>query len=385
VAKSGASIVNLHHNTLWNPFINYPYADESVAYLRAAVRDAHTAGLRLKVYYTTREITQNMPEFLALAASGEVVYRKPSEISGWPVTNPTGPHPWLISHVGSDVLPAWRETVSFSNATYAARPDLAVITRPGTRWDNYYLAGLAHLVEDIGIDGIYIDDTALDRDAMMRARRILDADGRSDRRIDMHSWNHYNQLAGWASSAIVYMELYPFADRLWYGECFSADRSPEYWLIERSGIPFGLMSEQLQDVSVFRGLVFGMTPGRPGWSGWKATPEIWKLFDSVSLGDAEMIGWWDARSPLSCDEPAVCGTVWKLKEGGALVAIANFSQKKVVGNLSCDCVALGLNSERLRIVEPRIEGVQDGRLYECLGKVELNPGTGLILRLQRKN
>ena len=35
------------------------------------------------------------------------------------------------------------------------------------------------LVKEYGIDGLYIDDTALDRHSMQRARRILDADGKS--------------------------------------------------------------------------------------------------------------------------------------------------------------------------------------------------------------
>lgn len=33
----------------------------------------------------------------------------------------------------------------------------------------------------------------------------------------------------------------------WFGEYFDYDSSPDYWLVEISGIPFGLMGEMLQD------------------------------------------------------------------------------------------------------------------------------------------
>ena len=38
----------------------------------------------------------------------------------------------------------------------------------------------------------------------------------------------------------------PYLDRLWIGEGFNCDRvSWDYWLVEMSGLPFGLMSEML--------------------------------------------------------------------------------------------------------------------------------------------
>ena len=79
--------------------------------------------------------------------------------------------------------------------------DISVITTPDSRWNNYYLAGLDWMVKNLEVDGIYIDDSALDRKTLQRARRILDADGKR-RLIDIHSWNHMNQWAGYANSCI---------------------------------------------------------------------------------------------------------------------------------------------------------------------------------------
>ena len=103
------------------------------------------------------------------------------------------------------------------------------------------------MVKNLGVDGIYIDDSALDRKTLQRARRILDADGKR-RLIDIHSWNHMNQWAGYANSLHLYTELLPYIDRTWIGEGFKADNSVDFWLVEMSGIPFGLLSETLDAI-----------------------------------------------------------------------------------------------------------------------------------------
>ena len=46
----------------------------------------------------------------------------------------------------------------------------------------------------------------------------------------------------------IYMELLPYIDRLWLGEGFNANHAAwDFWLVEMSGLPFGLMGEMLQD------------------------------------------------------------------------------------------------------------------------------------------
>ena len=330
VAAGGATVLNLHHNTVWNPYINYPYNDDGGPLLKEAVKAAHAAGLRLKVYYTTREITQNMPEFRDLAAlGGEVIFRRPAGTSDRTDICPGGADPRLVALAGKDVLPAWRETINFPDF-YPPRPDLAVITNPdGARWNNFYLAGLELLVKEYGIDGVYVDDSALDRAAMLRARRILDADGNRGRRIDMHAWNHFNGYVGHASSAIIYLELYPFVDRLWYGEGFRQNRSAAYWLVERSGIPFGLLGEQLEDLSFDKGMVFAMPAGR--WFPCSAKPgpppREWRFAAEHGLADSEMLGWWDPDNPVKVvGSGDVKATVYRGRNS-SVVALANFGGK----------------------------------------------------------
>lgn len=374
--KEGATVMNLHHNTVWNPYINYPYNDDGAPLLKEVINTAHSHGLRTKIYYTTREITQNLPEFFALASlDGEVFQQRDETVKGWPMTNAKGPHPWLREHVGEDVLPAWRETVSFTNK-YPAKLDLAVITNPDSqRWNNFYLAGLEYLVKQFGIDGLYIDDTALDRKSMQRARRILDADGSTARRVDMHSWSHFNKTAGMLPSDICFMELYPYYDRLWHGEGFRADvGSPEFWLIERSGLCWGVLGEQLGKGNPWKGMLFAQTD-RWGWGG--SPQQLWRFFDEVRLGEAELFGFWQKDVPVKLEGATNCrATVYvipasKTDRARMVVAIANFA--KELEQVKVVCAHNGK-----RVFVPTIKGLQDAQPLDLSKPLEIKGEGGII-------
>ncbi len=50
--------------------------------LKQLVTDAHEHGIRLKLYYTTRELTKNLPEFWAFnSLNGELIYPGPGNES----------------------------------------------------------------------------------------------------------------------------------------------------------------------------------------------------------------------------------------------------------------------------------------------------------------
>ncbi len=376
IREMGATVVNLHHNTIWNPYINYPYNDDSGPLLKKAVKDAHAAGLLLKVYYTTRELTQNLPEFFALKSlDGEALLKRDAAVPGWPCTNRNGPHPWLREHVGFDILPAWRENVRFPQA-YPPRLDLAVITTPNTRWDNFYLEGLNYLVREYGIDGLYIDDTALTGESMQRARRILDRDGKR-RLVDNHSWNHHDGRAGSGSTNLAFIDLYPYFDLLWRGEGFYNDTPPGFWLIERSGVAFGIAGEMLGRGNPFRGLLFGMTD-RAGWGGGPSG--LWKFFDEVKLGDMELVGWWDDECPVKVSGSAdVKASVWK-GDGRAVLVVANFAKEPRSATFAFDAAKLGFDCAKAKWSNPEIAGVQKSAAAPDFAKpVEVPAGGGFIL------
>jgi pimeloyl-ACP methyl ester carboxylesterase len=372
--QEGVTVINVHQGNAINPYINYPYNDDTVGSLKDLVRRAHENDIRLKVYYTTREVTQNMPEFFALLSlDGEVMMPRREGVK-WPVTNRDGPHLWLQEHVGLNIVPAWRQKLN--DPKLKAAVDLAVITTPDTRWNNFYLEGLEYLVKRVGIDGIYIDDTALDRNSMQRARRILDQDGGTHRRIDMHSWNHFNGLAKFANSSIVFMELYPYYDRLWHGEGFDSQKPPEYWLTEMSGLPFGLMSEMLQSGgNPWRGMLFGMTQRWP----WSGDPRnLWKLIDLFGIAEAEFIGWWDPACPVKTGNAAVPASVYR-RDGKTMIALASWAKEAATVTLSVDWKALGLDPAKVTLSAPAVEQFHEERAWKPTDSIPVENGKGWLL------
>ncbi|MEN6426660.1 MAG: glycoside hydrolase domain-containing protein [Phycisphaerales bacterium] len=375
--KSGANIINIHHGKDLNPFINYPYVGENVPHLAKFVADAHAQDIRTKVYYTTRELTVNTPEIWAMRSlDGEVIYPGPGK-DAKTVINPNGPHPWLAEHFKEGFIPAWKH--SFDQGPYKGRTDLSVITTPDSRLNNFYLEGLDWMCKNIGIDGMYIDDSALDRTTMKRARKILDRN-RPAARIDLHTWNHFNNLAGWACCLNLYMDLLPYFDQLWIGEGRSYDLSPDYWLVEISGIPFGVTSQMLEGGgNPWRGMVFGMT-NRLGWGG--PTPEhIWRFWDEYRFVGREMIGFWDANCPVKTDTPSLGATVFR-GEKDAIVALANWTDKPVEGRIAVDWQALGMKADACTAMAPAITDSQEGGVLDLAQAVPIEGKKGIVVVLR---
>lgn len=376
VKAMGANVINIHHNKEQTPTINYPYFDLSMPLLKKCVTDAHASGLKVKIYYTTREISCNLPELYAFwSLNGEIICPSPGRDgkAARPVTNPGGPHPWLVEHLGdTGYIPAWREVIG---GRYSNMLDLAVLTTPDSRLDNFYCEGLAFTLRETGFDGMYIDDTGLGRKAFQRAHRIFEAAGKP-LLADMHSWSHMQDLAGNTPSAYCYMQNFPYYHRLWFGEGFDYNTPPDYWLVELSGIPFGLMSEMLQGGgNKWRGMLFGMTQ-RLGWSG--DPRPLWKFWDDFGMQGATMHGWWEPACPVTTDSPHALATVYS-RPGKALIALASWEPGKTEVKLSVDWKALGLNPGTTRLRAPAIEGYQPAAIFDAAGPIPVEPGQGWLL------
>jgi hypothetical protein len=249
-----------------------------------------------------------------------------------------------------------------------------------SRWHNFYIEGLDWLARNIGIDGLYLDDVAFDRTTMKRVRKVLDR-RRPAALIDLHSANQYNPRDGFVSSATLYLEHFPYLNRLWFGEYFDYQDSPaDYWLVEVSGIPFGLMGEMLQDGgNPWRGMVYGMTNRRP-WSG-NDPARLWKVWDSFGIGDARMIGYWADDCPVQTDDPEVQATVYK-KDGRAMIVVASWSKVPVMSRLKIDWKALGLDPKKARLRAPEIPEFQFAAEFAPGDPIPFEKGKGWILILE---
>jgi hypothetical protein len=354
IQKTGANVVNVHHATPINPWINYPFLRP--AEMKAYVDAAHSRGMKVKIYYTVRELTNRAPELWTLRSLGHEVLS----------SGPGGGWSWLQEHLGSDYIPGW---------FVPEIEDAAVVTSGISRWHNFYVEGLDWLARNVGIDGIYLDDVAFDRTTMKRVRKVLDR-RRPGSLIDLHSANQYNPRDGFASSANLYLEHLPFVDRLWFGEYFDYDSPPDYWLVEISGIPFGLMGEMLEKGgNPWRGMLFGMTNRLP----WAGDPRpIWKAWDEFGMAGSRMRGFWLQDTPVRADRPGVLATTYA-KPTKALVALASWEKEAVDVTLSVDWRALGIDRSRARITAPPIAGFQDRASFSPEAPIHVEPGRGWLL------
>lgn len=373
----GANVVNIHHNQESNPVINYPYWERSYPLLKDSVAAAHAKGVRLKVYYTLREITSLLPELFAFhSLNGEIIF--PGSPESPTVVNPKGAHPWLLEHLREKFIAAWREVLT---GRYEGVLDLAVITTPDSRLDNFYLEGLDFLARDAGVDGIYVDDTTIGRKTFQRARRILES-RRPAPLMDMHMWRGtFTKTLGHAEPTMLFMENFPYFDRIWPGEGYNYNTfSPATWLLEVSGIPFGVMGEMLQNGgNRWLGMLYGMT-ARLGWGG---DPQpLWTCWDEFGMPGTEMIGYWDNECPVKTDHQDVLATVY-VKQGKALVAIGSWADKPVDVHLAIDWKALGLAPDRVKLTAPEVERFQSARTFKVGDSIPVEPKKGFLLVVEK--
>jgi hypothetical protein len=356
IRAKGANIVNVHHATPVNPYINYPFLVPDA--MKAYADSIHAAGMRMKIYYTVRELTNRTPELWALRSLGAEVL----------ASGPGGGHSWLQEHFQRDYITGW---------VVPELRDVAVVTSGISRWHNYYVEGLQWLKQHVGIDGIYLDDVAFDRTTMQRIRRVL-APGAPGERIDLHSANQYNPSDGFASSTNLYLEHFPYVDRLWFGEYFDYGSAPDYWMVEMSGLPFGLMGEMLQDGgNPWRGMVFGMTNRLP----WAGDPRpIWKAWDAFGITDSRMVGWWARGALVRTGRDDVLATTY-LRPGRAMVAVASWAADTVRVPLVIDWRALELDSSRAVIRAEAIDSFQPAATFAPGDSIPLVPARGWLLTI----
>ncbi|MBL7044304.1 MAG: hypothetical protein ISR77_37095 [Pirellulaceae bacterium] len=359
VADQGARIINIHHGNDLNPFINYPFLTEGK--LRPYIHESHRLGLKVKLYYTIRELTNHVAELWALRSLGSEIFPP----------GPGGGYAWLHEHLAKDYSPAWHHR--FPDGTWCAS-----ISQTGlSRWHNYYIEGLGYLARNLEIDGLYLDEIGYDREIMKRVRRVLDRE-RPGALLDLHSWNHLNARAGYANCLNLYMEHLPYLDSLWIGEGRDYNEPPDHWMVEIAGIPFGLMSEMLQGGgNPWRGMLYGMTNRLP----WSGTPTpLWKLWDDFGIADSQMLGYWDPACPVSTGREDVLATVYR-KKGAALVCVASWAEQAVDCPLKIDWKALELDPAKAKFYAPEIRGLQVEDLFSPGEPLPIAPGKGWMLIL----
>ncbi|MGM9804308.1 MAG: glycoside hydrolase domain-containing protein, partial [Muribaculaceae bacterium] len=277
--KAGVKIINIHHANEYNPFINYPFL--TVDKMKEFTQKWHSKGVKVKLYYTLRELSNAAIEIWAIRSLGTEILRDGNG----------GGFPWLREHFVSGYTPQWYQHFSHNDDTGIAADAAILTTESNSRWYNYYIEGLRWMIKEMDIDGIYMDDVSFGRDILKRMRRAIDS-VKPGCIIDLHSNTGFSR-----GPANQYAEFFPYIDKLWFGESFLYDiMTPTNWLVESSGIPFGLTGDMLyRGGNKWLGMQYGMTVRHP-WEteGVICDPRVvWKVWDSFGIADATMFGFWE--------------------------------------------------------------------------------------------
>lgn len=355
----GATVVIIHHANAINPFINYPFL--RTREMKAYIDGAHAKNMKVKIYNTVRELSNSCTEIFALRSLNGEIFSK----------GKGGGYSWLQEHYDQDYIAAW--------FAYNVQ-DAAIVNTGVSRWHNYYMEGLDWLVKNVGIDGLYIDDLAFDRMSMKRVRKILNRTN-PGAMIDLHSANQFNDKDGFANSANLYLEHFPYLDRLWFGEYFDYDMPPEFWMVEVSGIPYGLMGEMLwEGGNKWRGMLYGMTGRNPGY-GVDNRP-LWKFWDEFGMKGSEMIGYWVKDNPVKTGREKTLATIYRKTGTKTLVSLATWEDHDVDVTLQIDWAKLGLDPAKVSLHAPAIENFQPEKTWKPGDTVTVPKGKGWLIVIE---
>lgn len=378
-AKNGATIMNIHHANIYNPYINYPFLSGDT--LKSLIEEGNKLHIRTKLYYTVRELSTRACELWALRHLDDEIFSRNNvltpddtheKIDENSIYGMTG-HSWLYEHLRSNYDPAWHDP------TMGLDGDMSIRTQGLSRWHNYYIEGLNWLIRKYGVRGLYLDGAGYDREIMKRMRKTMDRAADSCL-LDFHSGNAFQPAYGLNSPANNYMELFPFINSLWLGEMYDYNSTkPDYWLVEISGIPFGLYGEMLQDCgNAYRGMVYGMSTR---YYGGCRPMNIWKLWDYFGISGSEYIGYWDDANPIKTGNKNILASVY-LKKDKAMIAIGNWADTDQVISIDIDWEKLGMNPSSAKIEIPNIDNLQTSGVAN-VKQLNIPASKGLILIIYR--
>ncbi|KAF5080729.1 hypothetical protein DSECCO2_117400 [anaerobic digester metagenome] len=342
IANEG-NVMNVHHANEYNPFINYPFiANEK---LKKLVNEWHEKNWKVKIYYTVRELSNHITEIWALRSLGFEVL----------ADGPGGGNQWLQEHFVDHYTYQWY--THLGNGVV----DAAILNSGESRWYNYYLEGLAWLLKEIDIDGLYLDDFSYDRRILKRMRKIMEAIKPGECHIDVHSNTAFS-----LGPANQYLEIYPYIDRTWYGEGFNFDLMPvDFWFTEISGVPYGVVNELLLHRSVNkgrRGMVYAMVP-RGDWGMW----QFWKNF---GITESKMIGYWENNVPVTTNNSKVYATCYQ-KDDKVLIVLGSWVSEPVNVNLQINWDLLNLKENKIISYFPNIQNYQEYSTYRLKDPIKM--------------
>ena len=175
VGRLGANVVTLHQGNSLNPYINYPVFANATAALRGYIQRMHTAGRRVKLYFTTKELTSWATELPLFRELGTEI------VTAADTLNHRRGSSYLQEQL-SNYAAAWcTHSVKGSRGGRAdlAFEDQALLVNGASRWCNYYVEGVRWVLRHLKLDGIYLDGIRFPREVSQRLRHVFAAAARA--------------------------------------------------------------------------------------------------------------------------------------------------------------------------------------------------------------
>lgn len=371
--QGNARYINAHHGSIQNPNINYPFLN--VEELRKTTEAANQVNIGQKIYYTVRELSVYAPEIWALRSLGDEVFMPGEgyrELCGKqleyqkPHSSRTG-FTWTCEHLVSNYINRWHTFVDGNKNNY----DAAISVQGLSRWHNYYIEGLKWLAVNTGISGLYLDGIGYDRSIIKRIRKAL-LQNNPESLMDYHG-----------QRLVPIMEQMPYLDSVWIGEGANYNLDEGYWLVEVSGIPFGLTGETLKpSASPYRAMLYGMAR-RYGWINGDPT-NIWKWWDEFGIKESRTLGFWSDECPVKTGHPNIKATAYVKKGKSAAIAVASWAKNETQVRLDIDWNALGLEANTVKVSMPKINKFQEGLPSVSLSDaINIKPKKGFIIVIKK--
>ena len=381
-AHRGATIKHEHHSTEVNPFINYPFARaEALADdVRAEKAKGHQ---KYMLYYTVRELSNFATELWALRSLGDEIFLTGDDRGSTPLYEVMGNYqkqgaagggyPWLQEHLVGGYSWRWMTPTQAPGEPV----DASIATTPLSRWHNYYIEGLNWLIKHTDIDGLYLDGIGYDREIMKRVARVLHGLKSESGYINFHTGNAAHDATTYRITPMSgYMEHLPYVSHLHFGEQFDNRAAADYYLIEMSGIPFGLVNEYRgtpHRENPYRGMIYAGA-GRFDPSRYS----LWRFWDDFGIQETEMIGYWEPDCPVRTGREDILATVYR-KNGKALIALASWAPNNANVKLNIDWEVLGLDTQSATLTAPAIKHFQMPAKFSSHDKIPVPAGKGWLL------
>lgn len=364
-AALGSSGAVLFHATPANPCINYPlYLWEEV---RNWSRSVRATGQRAMLYYKVGELSNHAAEFFALKSLGDEIFFDEGDGQG---------DEWLNQHLGTKFRAKWCST-----PWGLEKPsDASLQINGGSRWENFYMASLPFLIRNADIEGLYLDGLGYSRQFLQRVRSVSQEERGDNFALDFHSGNTITRRS---NSYNDVMEHLPYLDSTWIGEGFDYNLSPEFYLVELSGIPFGVPNSMLQyGGNAWRGMIYGMTT-RPLGNHASNPFSLWEFFDRIKMPDSRMIGYWEKNCPVRSSNPEILCTVYAFPDK-ALIAVAGWGKQDQKCTFKIDWKALNLSPAETIAYTPEIPGFQTEQTIDLTKELTVPQGRGYLILVEKK-